>query len=325
MLYSAVRTVLAVACCLLLVSAVVVAQEHSDYRLFGKVTDSKGQPVAGARIILKEKTSGKGTTIKTKDDGTFDQQFVPHGVYGVTIEKEGFAPRTIETMDLSATADQTIQRKIDVVLVTPQEEEAYKKQQESAKMDQQIQADYKRGVQAFQAKDYDQAISIMQDLTKKSPDSYGPYLVLGAAHHAKGDCDTAIENYLKAVSLKKDVPDAYRYMGDCYTQKKQYQQAVDSYTKLLELQPNDTETRCVMANILSAALDKSEEAATEVAKGLQQDPNVAICHKTNAELLFKKGNMKEAAAEFRKYLELQPDAPDKAQIADILKAIEQSK
>jgi tetratricopeptide (TPR) repeat protein len=318
---SSVRTSLVFVCCLL-VSFLVFAQEHSDYELIGKVTDSKGNPIAGAKITLKETESGKQISFKTKDDGTYDQLFIPHAVYHTTIEKEGYEPRTA-TLDLSLLAPTTIKKEMDVVLITAEEEAEIKRQQEQAKADQQIQADYKKGVAAFDAKNYDQAISIMQDLTKRSPQSYGPYLVLAACYHIKGDCDKAVEFYQKAVALKGDLADAYRGMGDCDTSKKQYEQAVENYKKYLELQPQDVETRCVMANVMYA-LDKLDQAEPQLAQAMQENPNIAVCHKTNAEILLRKGDMKGSAAEFRKYLELQPDAPDKAQINDMIKAIEQS-
>ncbi len=301
-----------------------LAQEHSDYHVFGTVKDSKGNPISGARLVLKNKEDGKEIAMKSKEDGTFDQQFVPHAVYSFTVDKEGYASRRVDTMDLSPVASQTIQRKIDVVLVTPEEEKQVKMAEQQAQIAKEVQEQYKKGTDLFAQKKYDDAIAIMQEVAKKSPDSYGPYLVLGASYQSRGDIDNAIQNYQKTISIKKDIPDAHKYLADCYTIKKDFPKATESYKTYLELNATDVESRCVLANILLAT-DKAEEAAAHVTRGMQDNPNTGICYKVNAEYLLKKGDLQGATRDFKKYLELQPDAPDKAQIQEMIRVLEQSK
>ena len=317
------RYTLALILCVIF-AGVCLAQEHSDYHLYGSVKDSKGTPVPGAKLQLKNKEDGKEIIIKVKDDGTFDQQFIPHAVYVLTVTKEGFEPRKVDPFDLSPVAQQTIQRKIDVVLVTGEEEQKAKMAEQQAQMAKEVQAEYQKGVDLFGQKKFDETIATMQDVSKKSPDSYGPYLVLGAAYQSKGDCDNALPMYDKAISIKKDIPDAYRYEGDCYVSKKDYPKAMDAYTNYLNINAADSETRCILANLFLAA-EKMDDAGTHLTKALQDSPNTPICHKVNGEYLLRKGDMKGASADFKKYLELQPDAPDKAQIQEMIQAIDQGK
>jgi tetratricopeptide (TPR) repeat protein len=316
------RSVSTLFLCLFVVSF-CFAQEHSDYHVFGTVKDSKGTPVAGAKIVLKNKENGKEIAMKSGADGTFDQQFVPHAIYALTVTKEGYKPRAVETVDMSPVAEQTIQRKIDIVLVTEAEEEQRKMQEQQVQMDKEVKDQYKKGTDLFSQKKYDEAIAVMQEVSKKSPDSYGPYLVLAASYQSKGDCDNAIPNYLKAISIKKDIPDSHKYLADCYVLKKDYAKAVDSYKSYLELNSSDVESRCVLANILLAT-DKTEEAGAEVTKGMQDNPSVGICYKVNGEYLLKKGDMAGATRDFKKYLEIVPDAPDKAKVQEMIDALEQS-
>lgn len=317
------RHALAVFLCLF-VASFCLAQEHSDYHVFGSVKDSKGTPISEAKIVLKNKENGKEIAMKSKEDGTFDQQFVPHAVYTLSVEKEGYTSRKVETIDLSPVADQTIQRKIDVVLVTHGEEEQIKLSEQQAQMDKEVKDQYKKGTDLFAQKKYDEAIAIMQEVSKKSPESYGPYLVLGASYQSKSDIDNAIQNYQKTISLKNDIPDAHRYLADCYVIKKDFPKAIESYQAYLQLNDADVESRCVLANILLAT-DKMEEAAAELTKGMQDNPNVGLCYKVNGEYLLKKGDLPGAARDFKKYLELVPDAPDKAKIQEMIQVLEQSK
>jgi Flp pilus assembly protein TadD len=316
------RSVSTLFLCLFVVSF-CFAQEHSDYHVFGTVKDSKGNPVADAKIVLKNKENGKEIATKSGTDGVFDQQFIPHAIYSLTVTKDGYKPRVVEAVDMSAVAQQTIQRKIDVVLITEGEEEQIKLQEQQAQMDKEVKDQYKKGTDFFSQKKYDEAIAVMQEVAKKSPDSYGPYLVLGASYQSKGNIDDAIPNYVKAISIKKDIPDAHKYLADCYVLKKDYAKATDSYNSYLALNPSDAESRCVLANILLAT-DKTEEAAAEVTKGMQDNPAVGICYRVNAEYLLKKGDMAGATRDFKKYLEIVPNAPDKAQVQEMIQTLEQS-
>ena len=61
----------------------------------------------------------------------------------------------------------------------------------------------------------------------------------GFAYASKGDYDTAITNYNKA--LEFDPNDAWTYfqLGFAYSNKGNYDQAIADYTKAVELNPNN--------------------------------------------------------------------------------------
>jgi hypothetical protein len=75
-------------------------QPANDYHLFGTVKDAKGNPIPGARIVLREKGGWKEHVITTDKNGKYDRWFIPHGVYEVRIEKPGYKTLTFE-WDLS--------------------------------------------------------------------------------------------------------------------------------------------------------------------------------------------------------------------------------
>src|SRR3990172_5298602 len=198
-------------------STVSYAQVGNDYHVFGKVTDTKGNPIPGAKLTLKESETGKHIVMKTKEDGTFDQQFIPHAMYSLSVEKEGYITRTVDKVDMTRYGEKPIQRKIDVVLMTQQDEEQIKLAEQQVQMVKEVQETYKKGMEQYNAKQFDAALATMQEVSQKSPESYGPYLVSAACYQAKGDPDNAIKYYEKTLTLKKDIPEVCQNLGDLYT------------------------------------------------------------------------------------------------------------
>jgi tetratricopeptide (TPR) repeat protein len=63
----------------------------------------------------------------------------------------------------------------------------------------------------------------------------------GNAAYNKGDLDTAIADYTKAIELKPDDAEAYYNRGVAYGDKKLDDQAIADYTKAIELKPDDVD------------------------------------------------------------------------------------
>ncbi len=331
-MFSCSRLLIIVLAILVSFSVLCIAQEHSDYHIFGTVLDVKEKPIADVKITLRDLESGKLFTFKSKQDGTFDQQFIPHAMYSLTIEKEGYITQRVDKLDFSAKAQETIEKKVDVHLLTLQEEEQIRLQKLEAETSKKVADTYKKGIEQFQAQQFDQAIASMQSVLKSSPDLWGAYHVMGSAYYLKRDCDSAIANFQKSTSLKKDNGEAYAFMGDCYVQKKDWASAISSYNSALQYKPDDLEIQCVVADLYRATEKEAEAEATvnrvleagKIADGTI-DPKAGLCYKVNGEILLKKGKMKECIAALKKYLELRPDAPDKAQIAEMIQTLEQVK
>lgn len=311
-------------CVILLSAALCVAQQHSDYRLHGKIVDLKGKPIPAAKLILKDTEEGKMLVIKVKPDGTFDQRFVPHGVYSVSIEAEGYNTKKIPSLDLSQWGEKEIEKQIDIQMKTPQEEE-----QEN--MDKKIREDYVKGVESFKAQKWNDAIASMELVVKEAPDKYGPYLIMAACYDALNQPDKAVANYEKTISLKSDIADAHLYLAGCYIKLKNYEKAIAFYKSYLDLKPTDLDANCTLAH-LYAATDKMADAETIIKHAIEvsmqasgQDPAVARCYRVDSDVLLKKSDYKGAAVSLRKYLELNPNAPDRKEMLELIPVLEQTK
>lgn len=56
----------------------------------GTVTDSNGQVVSGAQVIVTEVAKGTSNQLTTNEDGEYTAPFLVSGTYSVTVEKTGF-------------------------------------------------------------------------------------------------------------------------------------------------------------------------------------------------------------------------------------------
>jgi Ca-activated chloride channel homolog len=84
--------------------------------------------------------------------------------------------------------------------------------------------------------------TIMQGKNKVSPDSLANLVFDEAAQN--------FANVANTISDKDTLHRAWHNIGNCYLQKKDYQQAVDAYKKSLKYNPKDEETRYNLAYAL---------------------------------------------------------------------------
>ena len=71
---------------------IATAQDFSSGALVGRVNDSAGAPVAGAKVVVKSVAQGFERVLTTETDGQFRAQSIPIGAYAVTITKDGYQP-----------------------------------------------------------------------------------------------------------------------------------------------------------------------------------------------------------------------------------------
>lgn len=98
-----------------------------------------------------------------------------------------------------------------------------------------------KGEQAYQARDYDLEI----ELYTQCIDEDGPtraklaiaYNNRGVAHHAKGDPDSAIEDYDRALSLDPGYAAAFSNRGMAHVAKGAFVHALEDYDRAIELDP----------------------------------------------------------------------------------------
>lgn len=108
---------------------------------------------------------------------------------------------------------------------------------------------------------------------------------------------------------------AQRYLGHYYQSKRQYQDAIDEYNKVIELYPSIT-TECAKAqfeigDLIICAFNKPEEAIVEYRKVMENYPSndiAPMCQLMIGKAYMKLGDMKQAEIELQRVIDNYPSA-----------------
>jgi len=99
---------------------------------------------------------------------------------------------------------------------------------------------------------------------------------------------------------------AYNNRGNAYSELKQYEEAIEDYSKAIELNPNDAEAY----NNRGTAYDElqhQEEAIGDYSKAIELDPNDAEAYNNRGNAYGELQHQEEAIGDYNKAIELNPN------------------
>ncbi len=134
-----------------------------------------------------------------------------------------------------------------------------------------------------------EAVEIYTEVIAKNPRSVEAYNWRGMAHEDLGQLDQALADYNKAIEISPDYADAYNNRGEVYRKKNMIPQATADYRKATQLDKNFAEAYY----------------------------NMGLMHE-----LQKRGGL--AVPEYENYLKFKPDAADKQEVLDKIKALKKT-
>jgi tetratricopeptide (TPR) repeat protein len=155
------------------------------------------------------------------------------------------------------------------------------------------------------------AIKSSQEAIKFKPNDYMSHYLLGKSYIDSGRINDAIFELQTAISLNENHSLSHFELGNAYYKKRQNPQAAAEYKTSISLDKN-----LFMAHnnlgVLYSLMGRSGEAEAELKIVVQLKPDYATVYKNLGILYDTKLNRKqEAAANYKKYLELMPNAPDR--------------
>ena len=109
--------------------------QFREYYFHGKVVDTDKKPLDGVEIKLRDVATSRGYTVKTNKEGEFKFAGLPHGVYKVTFQKEGFAFKEDEWR---FEAPQDTMQKVEIPDVTLVSQELVAKAEQLKSMEAEI-------------------------------------------------------------------------------------------------------------------------------------------------------------------------------------------
>ncbi len=137
----------------------------------------------------------------------------------------------------------------------------------------------------------------------------------------KGDYTQAIERLKSSIDLDPSIFETHYNLAVVYTQAEDYINAVEEYKKVLEMKPDSADSYYSLATAVNnLAVDMSqgrtrmkEDGSLYTPKADEIDPSEKF-EMSEAEKTFVDELYSSATANFEKYLELKPDASDKAEV-----------
>lgn len=131
------------------------------------------------------------------------------------------------------------------------------------------------------------------------------YLKDGDACHEKKDYDCALNSYNKAIELNPQYVDAYYSRGVVYDDKGGYDQAISDYTKAIELNPQYAEAYYNRGFAYDNKGDH-EQAIRDYSKVIELKPQIVAAYINRGAAYAQKGDYDQAISDYNKAIQSNP-------------------
>ena len=171
-----------------------------------------------------------------------------------------------------------------------------------------------KGISLIEIRQFNSAAKELLEAEKYSPDDHRVHYFLGMAYHGKGMRDKAVEEFKRAISLKKDYSEAHNYLGTLYSDMELWDQAIEEFDRALANPIYDTPDKALY-NVGWAYYSKKDykTALIKYQEALRREPMTYLrpqIEKNIGLVYFDQNNIQEAVQHFKKSVELNPSLYD---------------
>jgi superkiller protein 3 len=164
-------------------------------------------------------------------------------------------------------------------------------------------------IQSFlQAKDYDKAESVAEELTETYTSYPSGWMILGYTRMLKGDYEGSNQAYEQAVFIGADMGEIQNRLAYNYIKMEDWENASAVYEAILEQDESDVDALVQYASIRSR-LDRPVEAVLYYKKALEIQPTNVKVIAMLAKVSEKQGYKSEVQFWLKKGLEVDPENP----------------
>jgi tetratricopeptide (TPR) repeat protein len=284
----------------------------------GKVVDSSGKPVEGAKVAIEFKDGiTRKFEVKTNKKGEYIQIGLQPGNYQITAAKDGVGTATqSQKVGLGDGAP------IDLTLAA-----AAAGGGEASKEELAFRKVFNEGVTASKAGNQDAALKGFQDALALRPDCYACAYNIAGAYLAKKDDAKAEEALLAAAKLDPNAADPYHQLANLYNGQKKFDKAAEMSAEASKRGGGaggaggaGAETLYNQGVVLWNA-GKIGDAKAAFEGAIKAKPDYADAHYWIGMANLNEGKMPEAATAFEKYMQLAPTGQYADQAKGILATI----
>lgn len=168
------------------------------------------------------------------------------------------------------------------------------------------------------------AQNVAMSLLRNNSQDPEALVLRGRVMYAQGENEKAIQHFRQALSCDPDFKDAVKNLrmvqklerlkeaGNASFKAGRYQEAVDTYTTALDVDPSNKNTNSkILQNraLCYTRLQKWSPAIADCDKALELDPSYTKARKTRAKALGESGNWEEAVREYKAIHDANPSEP----------------
>jgi len=208
-----------------------LAQER-EYHIIGKVLDASKQPIDGATVELRERTSRRGFRTESGADGKFKLVGLPRGIYEVKVAKPGYQTRTAE-WDLHEA--QVSLKKVEFDPFVLLSEAQVSEIQHHTKLKGLLE----EATGLMQKGDLDATLGVLGKMLAESPDDVNALYMSALCHLQKGRLEEATPLLEKVTQLAPGFAAARVQLAVCYERRGDKERALASYDMALQLEPEN--------------------------------------------------------------------------------------
>jgi tetratricopeptide (TPR) repeat protein len=293
-------------------------------RVSGTVVDENGAPIDGAQVVAELRQGKTRVEGKTDKRGWFAMAGLGTGAWRVTASKSGYASSSVE-VDVKQLTDN---RPITLNLRKLGGLEAFTSDANSMTL-------FDQGNSLISQGKYDDALKIFEELLARYPEVYQAHLNVGTCHLRKGDLDRAEAEFKivldKAAGTSGDyrkAPQAalraFSGLGEVSLRKGDFESAQKYFSRALEISPQD-EVAAYNVGEIYFSNQKIDEAIRFLDLAVKIKPTWSRPYQKLGYVYLNKGDFDKSLEAFRKFIELDSENPEAAQIKNIIATIEKMK
>ena len=303
---------------LMLTTAVpVLAQGVADCSVGGRIIDTEGTPIAGARVVILDTEYGRERTLTADDNGEFQGRgFYATMDYDVRVEADGYDTvynNGIRFGHGSNTYDAVMAPGVPADLV---DYDAINKL-------------YEEGFAAYEARDWvrmessiDELLEGMRGVSDEDVDTMrvSAYEILALGSFEQGDHDATLAATDEMLKVRPNSRSAHQLAGQVYTAKRDFEGALPHLRFAAAEAPDNAELQ-YNAGAVMLQLQQTEEGIEHMKRALALREDFPVARKNLGFAYLQTQEYDKSLEMLELYLEQAPDAPDRDNIEQMILAL----
>jgi Tfp pilus assembly protein PilF len=173
---------------------------------------------------------------------------------------------------------------------------------------------------ALDAKDYEEAVKLLNKILANDPKDFQVWTQLGNVHLLQSKYADAENEYLHAIDLHSEYFLALLNLGRAEIALQRYDVAADVLNRAVKVRPKSADANYLLGEAY-LQLKKGSMAVGYLNEALRLDPKGMVDVHLRLGLLYNAAGMKDkAAAEYEAFLKQRPDYQDRKQLEDYISA-----